>query len=139
MLPADAATSPSAEPPKPVYMVIAGNTLDRTRMAEYSRALADSGLYPKLAGYYVNEARPLAVFEGTPSADFVTLIVRFPSLDHARRFWQSPLYQERIRPLRIDPDAGDYTVTVYAEASLPAYMRGRVGSNAYEQSELNAK
>jgi uncharacterized protein (DUF1330 family) len=112
-------------------MVIAGITRDRARMAEYSRALADSGLYPSLGGYYVNTPRPIEVFEGSPDADFVMLIVRFPSLDHARRFWRSPVYQNNIRPLRLAPSAGDYTVTVYAEADLPDYMKDRVGAADY--------
>lgn len=116
---------------KPVYMVVAGITRDRTRMAEYTHALLESGLYPAHGGYYINTPRPLEVFEGSPDPEFVTLIVRFPSLDHARQFWNSPVYQQRIRPLRTNPDAGDYSVTVYAEADLPAYMKDRVGSNAY--------
>lgn len=116
---------------RPVYMVIAGETRDRARMAQYSRALAASGLYERLGGYYVNTPRPVAVFEGPVPDDFVTLVVRFPSLDAAQQFWNSPQYQNDVKPLRLNPSAGDYSVTVYEEADLPSYMKGRVHSGSY--------
>ncbi|MEQ8433045.1 MAG: DUF1330 domain-containing protein [Oceanicaulis sp.] len=110
----------------PVIMVVAGVTLDAERMAAYQSALTASGLYPEAGGYYLNLARPLAVFEGDPPEDFVTVAIRFPSLEAARAFWTDPVYQDVIKPMRETPSAGDYTVTVYAEAALPAYMAGRV-------------
>lgn len=82
-------------------------------MATYSRALAASGLYAKTSGVYLNNPRPIAAFEGTPHPDHVTLIVRFPSECQARAFWNSPVYQREIKPLRENPSAGDYSVTVY--------------------------
>lgn len=97
----------------PVVMVISGTTLDRERMAAYSKALMDSGLYPRTGGSYVNTPRPIAVFQGTVPNDHVTLIVRFPSECAARAFWYSSEYQERIRPLRENPSAGDYSVVLY--------------------------
>ncbi len=51
---------------KPVYMVVAGATHDRARMQAYAKAIADSQLYQKLGGYYVNAPLPLATFEGEP-------------------------------------------------------------------------
>lgn len=36
-----------------------------------------------------------------------------------------------MKPLRLNPDAGTFTVRVYAEADLPAYMAGRVTVPAY--------
>jgi uncharacterized protein (DUF1330 family) len=118
---------------KPVYMVVDGLTLDRERMGAYARELQSSGLYPTLGGYYVNTLKPITMFEGTLPANHSTLIVRFPCLAHARAFWYSKTYQERIRPLRLNPSAGDYSVAVYAEAELPAYMKKRVTSR-YLQS-----
>lgn len=120
---------------KPVYMVVAGETLDRSRMLAYGKAIADSGIYATLHGYYVNAARPLAVFEGNVSPGYVTLIVRFPCLAHAHAFWYSETYQNTILPLRLDPSAGDYTVTVYAEADLPPYMAGKVGEGDYTKRD----
>lgn len=116
---------------RPVYMVVAGPTFDRARMQAYGKAIADSGLYDTLGGYYINVPAPLETFEGTPPAGMATLIVRFPCLANARAFWYSKTYQEQIMPLRQNPSAGDYTVTVYPAAALPAYMAGRVGSADY--------
>jgi uncharacterized protein (DUF1330 family)/quercetin dioxygenase-like cupin family protein len=116
---------------RPVYMVVAGPTRDRERMLAYGKAIADSRLYEQLGGYYVNVPAPLATFEGTPPKGMATLIVRFPCLANARAFWYSKTYQETIVPLRQNPSAGDYVVTVYPEAALPPYMTGRVGDAAY--------
>lgn len=134
------ALPPAAPPPlppqstcdQPVVMVVAGPTHDRARMLAYGRAIAESGLYRELGGYYVNVPQPLAQFEGEPPAGYVTLIVRFPCLENARTFWNSRTYQEDILPLRQNPSAGDYFVTVYAEASLPEYMVGQVGDARYQ-------
>lgn len=116
---------------KPVYMVVAGPTHDRTRMQAYAKAIFDSGLYQKLGGYYVNAPVPLAVFEGEPPKGHATLVVRFPCLANARAFWFSKDYQETIKPLRLNPSAGDYMVTVYAEIPLRGDMTGKVGSADY--------
>lgn len=126
-----AAPAPAACDDKPVLMVVAGPTHDRARMMAYAKAIADSGLYQKLGGYYVNMPRPVATFEGTPPPNHSTLIVRFPCLANARAFWNSREYQEKIKPLRLNPSAGDYTVTVYLEAPLRPDMVGKVGDAAY--------
>jgi len=114
-----------------VIMVVAGETLDRARMGQYVKALSKSGLYPIAGGYYLNNPRPAAVFEGNVSDNFVTLMVRFPSLEAAKTFWNSDVYQNDIRPIRLNPSAGDYTVTVYAESDLPDYMQGKVADGNY--------
>ncbi len=108
--------------PAPVYLVISGVTYDRERMAEYGRRLAETGLYRELGAYYLNVPRPMKVLEGSPPDDFVTLIVRFPSLQAVETFWYSDVYQETVKPLRLNPPAADYTVAVYSAAELPAYM-----------------
>jgi uncharacterized protein (DUF1330 family) len=123
------ATAPACD--APVVMVIAGPTHDRERMAAYGKAIADSKLYEKLGGYYINIPRPLATFEGAPPAGYTVLMVRFPCLANAEAFWNSKEYQEKIKPLRQSPSAGDYVVTVYPEAPLRADMQGKVGDNGY--------
>ncbi len=116
----------------PVYMVIEGRTLDRARMMAYGQAIAQSDLYQTLGGYYVTIPRPLEVFEGEVPPDYVNLTVRFPCIENARAFWNSRTYREEILPIRTQPDnAGDYTVTVFAEAPLRDDMVGRVGDNSY--------
>jgi uncharacterized protein (DUF1330 family) len=128
---AAAAEAPAACAGPPVMMVVAGPTHDAERMRAYGRAIFDSGLYRQLGGYYLNVPRPLAVFEGAPAANHTTLIVRFPCLANARAFWNSRVYQEEIRPLRLDPSAGDYLVTVYAETPVPPQMEGKATNGAY--------
>lgn len=116
---------------KPVVMIVSGTTLDRARMMAYGKAIADSGLYRKLGGYYVTVGRPIAVFEGTPPANHSTVVVRFPCLANAQAFWNSRDYQEKIRPMRLGPAAGNYVVTVQNEAPLREDMIGKVGDNGY--------
>jgi uncharacterized protein (DUF1330 family) len=116
---------------KPVLMVVTGQTHDRERMLAYGKAIADSGLYRKLGGYYLNAPRTLATFEGTPPKGYSTIIVRFPCLANAQAFWNSKEYQERIRPMRLNPSAGDYTVSVYPEVPVRDDMVGKIGDAAY--------
>ena len=125
------ASAPGVCDNKPVYMVVSGPTHDRARMQAYAKAIADSGIYAKLGGYYVNAPRPVATFEGAPPANLSTVIVRFPCLANARAFWQSKIYQETIKPLRLNPSAGDYVVTVYPEVPPPLHMAGKVEIGGY--------
>lgn len=119
---------------QPVIMVVAGPTRDRSRMLAYGKAIAESRLYQQLGGYYLNEPRPLAQFEGTPPLGYTTLMVRFPCLENAQAFWNSEVYQKQILPLRQNPSAGDYFVTVYPEAPLREDMLGKVGDNGYREA-----
>ncbi len=121
---------------RPVIMVVSGLIHDRARLAAYAKAIRESGLYPLLGGYYLNNPRAVATFEGTQPANASTLMVRFPCLAHARTFWYSKQYQEKIIPLRSNPDAGTFTVTVYEENALPAYMQGRVAPGAYAAPQM---
>ena len=116
---------------KPVIMLVAGRTLDAERMRDYAIALGSSDLYPNARGYYLNIPRPVRVLEGEPDADDVALMVRFPSECAAVNFWYDDFYQTEIKPMRLNPSAGDYVVTLYSEADLPPYMAGKVGDNAY--------
>jgi uncharacterized protein (DUF1330 family) len=119
---------PSSTCDAPVYMVIEGRTLDRARMGQYAAAIARSEIYQKLGGYYVNVPRPLEVFEGEVEPDYVNLTVRFPCIENARAFWNSRVYQDEIIGIRQKPtSAGDYTVTIYAEAPLREDLVGKVG------------
>jgi uncharacterized protein (DUF1330 family) len=113
---------------KPVLMVVYGPMHDRERMLAYGKAIADSGLYKKLGGYYLNSPRSAAVFEGKPTS---MIIVRFPCLANAKAFWNSKDYQENIKPMRLNPPAGDFTVAVYPEIPLREDMKGKVGEGSY--------
>ncbi len=116
---------------KPVIMVVAGLINDRARIIAYGAAIRDAGLYEKLGGYYLNSPRPLAVFEGAPPANASTLMVRFPCFAHARAFWYSRTYQEKLVPLRQNPSAGDFTVTVYPEIAAPPAVAAMLAPGGY--------
>ncbi len=73
----------------------------------------------------------MAHFEGEAEPGHTTLMVRFPCLENARTFWYSRTYQEDIRPLRLDPSAGDYIVRVYPEAPMRGDLAGKIEGNAY--------
>lgn len=129
---------PAVSPPppqstcdQPVLMVVTGTTHDRARMVAYAQAIAASELYQRLGGYYINIPAPVADFEGEAEAGHTTLIVRFPCLENAQAFWYSRAYQDEIRPLRLDPSAGEYIVRVYPEAPLREDMAGKVGDARY--------
>ena len=115
----------------PVYMVVEGVTLDRERMMKYGQAIAESKIYEQLGGYYVTVPRPVEVFEGELPQGYVNLTVRFPCIENARTFWNSRVYQEEILPIRQNPSAGDYTVSIYAEMPMRADMVGRVRDNRF--------
>jgi len=136
LLLASQAVAPPARPPEPcaglpVVMIVTGPTHDAARMRAYGEAIGRSGLYQRLGGYYLIKPRPVAVFEGSPPANLTTLAVRFPCLANARAFWNSDTYQRELKPLRLNPSAGDYLVTVYEEAALRPDMVGKVGDAGY--------
>lgn len=127
----EALPPPQSTCDQPVVMVVTGTTHDRDRMMAYARAIAESRLYEELGGYYINIPAPVANFEGEADEGHVTLLVRFPCLENAKAFWYSRTYQEEIRPIRLDPSAGDYIVRVYPEAPLREDLAGKVGSAGY--------
>jgi len=130
--PAETSITAESSCSKPVYMVVAGKTHDRARMQAYAKAIAESKLYEKLGGYYVNAPFANATLEGDVPESHVTLIVRFPCLSNAKAFWYSREYQEDIKPIRTTPPiAGDYIVTVYPEVPLRSDLSGKVGDNGY--------
>ena len=99
----------------PVFMIVVGTIEDRDKMAAYQGALMESGLYPKNEGYYVAVGRPIEMFEEEWPGNQGMVIARFPSLAHARSFWYSEEYQERIKPLRAG--AGTFNVSVFPDVS----------------------
>lgn len=96
---------------KPVVMVVDGVTNDRQQMAIYGQALKESGLHQNAGSYYLNDPRPLRILEGNRDQNHVTLLINFPSECAAIEFWNSPIYRQKIKPLR--KNAGDYTIELY--------------------------
>ena len=109
----------------PVVMVVNGVTRDRSRMALYGEALKASGLHERGGSYYLNDPRALRVLEGNRTKNHVTLLIKFPSECAAIRFWNSPVYQQKIMPLR--RDAGDFTIELYrlleVQGAIPILLR----------------
>lgn len=126
-----AAPNPTVCDNRPVVMLVEGTIRDAARLNAYADAIRSSGLYQQLGGYYLVNPRPVAVFEGAAPPERSLLAVRFPCLAHARAFWNSKIYREKIVPLRSNPSAGDFVVTVHLELSIPAYMHDRVVPAAY--------
>ncbi len=104
---------------EPVRMLVFGELFDRAKLGAYGRALAESGLYPQVGGYYEAVTPVLAVFEGNPPDNRAVIIARFPCLQAAKDFWYSDTYQE-IRPLR--KDAAEFEVIVLKAPPLPVYL-----------------
>lgn len=99
----------------PVLMLVIGTITDREKMGQYQKALQDSGLYPENEGYYIAAGKPVEQFEGDWPGDQGMVMARFPSLEHARRFWNSDTYQNEIKPLR--EGAGTFVVSVFSDIS----------------------
>jgi uncharacterized protein (DUF1330 family) len=103
----------------PVRMLVFGDVHDRAQLGVYGRALGESGLYPRVNGYYEATTPVLEVFEGEPPDTRGVIIARFPCLEKAREFWYSDEYAQ-IRKLR--EGVADFEVLVLPVPPLPAYL-----------------
>jgi uncharacterized protein (DUF1330 family) len=103
----------------PVRMLVYGEIQDREAFVRYITALRESGLYERTGGYYEAITPPLDTFEGDPPRNRGVVISRFPCLEAARAFWNSPEYRE-IRKLR--EGAARFEVIVLPAPPLPAYV-----------------
>jgi uncharacterized protein (DUF1330 family) len=82
---------------KPVRMLVYGEIADRAGFGAYARALAESGLYARFGGQYEAITPPLEVFEGEPPPGRGVVIARWPCLEAARAFWNSPEYRAIVK------------------------------------------
>ena len=105
---------------RPVFMVVIGEITDRQKMEAYTQALAESLLYRRHEGYYAAVGKPVEMFEEDWPSHQGLVLARFPSRDHARRFWNSEQYQTEIKPLRAG--AGRFTVALFDELPVPAHI-----------------
>jgi uncharacterized protein (DUF1330 family) len=124
---------------RPVVMMVEGMTKDAKRLDVYAAAIRASGLYQKLGGYYLVNPRPVAVFEGVSPPERSVIAVRFPCFAHARAFWNSKEYREKIVPLRSNPAAGDFVVTVHMALPVPDYAAGPSSMDGIAQIAEGAK
>lgn len=105
---------------RPVYMVVIGEITDPERMKAYTEALADSLLYEQHEGYYAAIGKPVEMLEEEWPSHQGLVLARFPSREHARRFWHSEKYQQEIKPLRAG--AGRFTVGLFEELPVPEHI-----------------
>jgi uncharacterized protein (DUF1330 family) len=101
----------------PVYMLVIGRVIDREKMQVYAKGLKDHLLYEDHEGYYTAAGSPVEMFEGDWPENQGAILARFPSREHARRFWYSDAYQNKVKPLR--EGAGAFTVAVFDELPAP--------------------
>ncbi|MDO9487244.1 MAG: DUF1330 domain-containing protein [Sphingomonadaceae bacterium] len=98
------------EKERPAYLLVTAKVSDRTRMAAYTKALADSGLYARHGGRYLFVGPPVDGVENWPDGQSGVLAV-FPSRRAAEAFWHSAVYQDDIKPLRAG--AGEFSVAIF--------------------------
>lgn len=99
-----------SEPEQPAYLLVTAKVADRAKMAAYSKALAESGLYEKHGGRYLFAGPPTNPVEDWPQGQSAVLAV-FPSRAAADAFWFSDIYQNDIKPLR--EGAGEFHVAIF--------------------------
>ena len=97
-------------PTRPAYLLVTARVTDRTKMAAYAKALADSGLYAAHGGSYRFVGAPTNPVENWPVGTSVVL-AEFPSRAAAEAFWFSATYQTNIKPLR--DDAGEFSIAIF--------------------------
>jgi uncharacterized protein (DUF1330 family) len=101
-----------ADDAKSALMIVEGFNRNYKQYQIYTKALSDSKLYAKLGGRYLVIGDPVDVFEGEWPIEKYMVIVRFPCLARAQRFWNSETYA-KIKPLR--EGAGEVRAIVFEE------------------------
>jgi uncharacterized protein (DUF1330 family) len=98
------------DPTTPAFLLITARVTDRDKMATYTKALIESGLYEAHGGQDQFNGQPANAAEGWP-AGVSALCVRFPSRAAAEAFWFSAKYQADIKPLR--RGAGTFQAAIF--------------------------
>ena len=95
------------EAAKPGYMVVMGKNYNREDLMPYSQSLPP--IYAKYQGAYVAFAAKVETFEGAYPYQSM-IISKWPSIENARQFWNSPEYAE-ARKLR--EGVGEFDVIAF--------------------------
>lgn len=109
----------TSECANPVYMLVYGDIFDRKAFGKYVGAINESGLYPKLQGYYTAISPAAEVFEGDVPATRGVVLVRFPCIEKARAFWNSPEYREIVK---LRDGIATFEVMVFKAQPVPEYV-----------------
>jgi uncharacterized protein (DUF1330 family) len=94
---------------KPAYLLVTARVGDRGAMAAYSKALAESGLYPRHGGRYLFLGPAAVPLEDWTGESVVCAV--FPSRAAAEAFWWDAQYQDEVKPLRAG--AGEFHVAIF--------------------------
>ncbi|MBP6514809.1 MAG: DUF1330 domain-containing protein [Steroidobacteraceae bacterium] len=103
----------------PVRMLVYGEVQDRAGFLRYVKAIRDSGLYERTGGYYEAMTPAIEVFEGSPPPTRGVVISRFPCLEAARSFWNSPEYREIVK---LREGIASFEVLVLPVPPVPRYV-----------------
>ncbi|WP_448584959.1 DUF1330 domain-containing protein [Thermaurantiacus sp.] len=95
------------------YLVVTANVTDPAAMKAYNEALARSGLYGRHGGRYLIVGRAAVDLEAWDGRAVV--VAEFPDRAAAEAFWNDPLYQQEIKPLRAG--AGTFHVAIFEAAA----------------------
>jgi uncharacterized protein (DUF1330 family) len=98
---------------RPAFLVVLARTTDPERMAAYTKALRDAGLYERHGGHYEFLGVPAVDLENWDAGQRV-VCARFPSRAAAEAFWYDVQYQTEIEPIRAG--AADVHVAIYEAA-----------------------
>jgi len=74
----------------PAYLIARVRVTDPERYREYA-ALAPEAI-ARYGGRYLVRGGPITPLEGPEERDRI-VVVEFPSMEHARKFWSSPEYE----------------------------------------------
>ena len=100
----------TGDAPRPAFLLMTARITDREKVAAYSQALEESGLYAAHGGVTQFAGVPSNAVEGWP-AGINAVLARFPSRAAAEAFWFSAKYQQDIKPLR--RGAGTFQVAIF--------------------------
>jgi uncharacterized protein (DUF1330 family) len=98
---------------RPAFLVVIATTKDPVRMAAYTKALREAGLYERHGGHYEFLGAPAVDLENWDPGQRV-VCARFPSRAAAEAFWYDVHYQTEIKPIRAG--AADVHVAIYEAA-----------------------
>ena len=84
---------------RPAYMITSGNVVDPDRMAIYLEntipSFIEAGAEEVAFGH--EKANNIMLLEGKWEFPGLVMILKFPSMDVVRKFWDSPGYQKWIK------------------------------------------
>ncbi len=109
-------TPTSTDAELPAYMVVLGNLKDREAFME-GYAMKLGPIYEKYDGQYIAIGAGLEVLEGDLAYESF-VIGKWPSMEAARAFWESPEY-EVLKQARIEGDWGDFDVLLIPGLKTP--------------------